>query len=212
MSSLALTQDTVILINVIGETMKKLKNFYYIRHGQTDANKQRLMCGGGWDISLNDTGRKQAQRASLDPAQFSAKTHQIFCSPMKRALETARIINRLTNLPITIIEELREWQVGDWEGEPWDSVPHLFDIPTDAPHGETIESFSRRIERAVELIDGHSDLRIPIVVAHGAVYLQMARVLGIDFNAVIDNAKLYHIQLEQKGQWISDLVRPENSI
>ncbi|MEC7275963.1 MAG: histidine phosphatase family protein [Bdellovibrionota bacterium] len=29
------------------------KIFYFVRHGQTEANAKGLICGGEWDIPLN---------------------------------------------------------------------------------------------------------------------------------------------------------------
>ena len=37
------------------------KEFYLIRHGQTDYNKMGIIQGGGIDSSLNDMGRAQAE-------------------------------------------------------------------------------------------------------------------------------------------------------
>jgi probable phosphoglycerate mutase len=37
------------------------KEFYLIRHGQTDFNKKGIIQGGGIDSSLNETGRAQAE-------------------------------------------------------------------------------------------------------------------------------------------------------
>jgi probable phosphoglycerate mutase len=40
--------------------MEMEKEFYLIRHGQTDFNKRGIIQGGGIDSSLNDTGWAQA--------------------------------------------------------------------------------------------------------------------------------------------------------
>ena len=37
------------------------KTIYFIRHGQTEFNKKKIVQGGGVDSSLNDKGREQAQ-------------------------------------------------------------------------------------------------------------------------------------------------------
>ena len=37
------------------------KTIYFVRHGQTEFNKQHIVQGGGIDSELNDTGIQQAQ-------------------------------------------------------------------------------------------------------------------------------------------------------
>lgn len=92
---------------------------YYtlIRHGQTDWNKLFLI-QGHIDNPLNSTGRNQALLASNKISQFE-KYDIIISSPLKRAYETAEIIQK--NLPyeveIITMPELIERDFGELEGE-----------------------------------------------------------------------------------------------
>ena len=38
------------------------KKIYLIRHGETDINVNKLLQGSNVDVSLNETGQKQAER------------------------------------------------------------------------------------------------------------------------------------------------------
>ena len=66
--------------------MLPLKSFYFIRHGETDWNRQSIIMGQT-DIPLDDTGIHQAHQAKdiLKTENVSA----IYTSPLQRAYETA---------------------------------------------------------------------------------------------------------------------------
>ena len=63
---------------------------YLLRHGETDWNRQGKIQGGGYDIPLNDNGRRQAIKAAqeLDGLPLSI----IASSSLRRAQETADIL------------------------------------------------------------------------------------------------------------------------
>lgn len=69
-----------------------LGKFLYIRHGQTSYNKaDKTDISVKWneeyiDCQLNDIGKSQAERISADLKDF--KISKVFCSPMRRTLET----------------------------------------------------------------------------------------------------------------------------
>ncbi len=79
--------------------MKKIptKTFYFIRHGQTDANAQGLMCGGDWDISLNEVGLSQAAGLSNKILQVTPAIEELRVSPMLRTKQTAENLNSILN-------------------------------------------------------------------------------------------------------------------
>lgn len=62
---------------------------YIVRHGETDWNKEGR-CQGHSNIPLNEQGRNQARevREKLKNVNFDV----VFCSPLDRTIETARII------------------------------------------------------------------------------------------------------------------------
>jgi len=88
--------------------------FYFIRHGQTDWNKERRYMGQT-DIPLNATGIAQAQTAAQNLQKISFS--KIFSSPLQRALQTATIIGQTTNKEVIIIDELKEGCWGVMEGK-----------------------------------------------------------------------------------------------
>src|SRR5581483_4897817 len=68
------------------------------------------------DYSLTPKGQLQA----LQTAEYfrDKQIHEIYSSPLKRTRETAAIIAQTLDLPVTILEEFREVNVGALERQP----------------------------------------------------------------------------------------------
>ena len=94
-----------------------------VRHGETNYNKNKLIQGHS-DIELNETGRNQA--ASAGEKLSDHNIDYAFSSPLKRAVETARLMldnsNNSQNVSkeITTDERLIEKFFGDFEGSTFD--------------------------------------------------------------------------------------------
>jgi probable phosphoglycerate mutase len=88
--------------------------FYFIRHGETDWNKEHRAMGQK-DIPLNQTGIAQAKKAADILKNTNFKT--IISSPLSRALMTAKTIAEKNPQPIEIIPELQECNWGSMEGQ-----------------------------------------------------------------------------------------------
>jgi broad specificity phosphatase PhoE len=78
-----------------------------IRHGRTSFNAEQRFCGGRSDPPLDAHGREQAAALS----RFAGEVERVFCSPQRRALETATVLG----LPV-VVEALRELDQGELEG------------------------------------------------------------------------------------------------
>lgn len=88
-------------------------NLYVVRHGQTEWNVMKKM-QGSVDIPLNEKGIEQAYITKKNLENISIDI--IFCSPLKRAMQTAEVINQDRNLEIIYDERLRERNYGEFEG------------------------------------------------------------------------------------------------
>ena len=99
------------MINIGGMIGMKI---YYVRHGQTDLNLAQKMQGGGTEKELNETGISQAY--STKKELENVKYDLVICSPMKRAKQTAEIINQDRNVPTVVDERIRERRLGELEG------------------------------------------------------------------------------------------------
>src|SRR4051812_43185464 len=89
---------------------------YVVRHGENPANLNREFSYKLIDYSLTPKGVRQAE----ETANFfrDKDIHEVYSSPLKRALETAEIIAAPHGLPVAIVEGFRENNVGDLEKEP----------------------------------------------------------------------------------------------
>ena len=92
---------------------------YVVRHGETENNRKGIL--QGWlDASINDNGILLAELTgkALKDVAFDV----VFCSPLKRAKETAEILlkeNKVTSLTaddMIFDERIKEISFGDWEG------------------------------------------------------------------------------------------------
>lgn len=86
---------------------------YFIRHGETDLNRE-FRCQGRQDIALNETGR--AQLAETASKFDGTKVDAIYASPLKRAMESAEIIAREKNMAVRPLDWLVEIDYGELEG------------------------------------------------------------------------------------------------
>ncbi len=85
---------------------------YVVRHGETDENKDHIM-QGHLDTLLNKKGIKQAK--NVRKAIIKEKIDLIISSPLKRCLDTAKIISK-DKIPILIDERLISRNHGEFQG------------------------------------------------------------------------------------------------
>ena len=148
-----------------------------IRHGETDWNAAGRI-QGEIDIPLNARGREQARRLAAALAERDAIAH-IYSSDLARALETARILERATQAPVTTSAALRERRFGAFQGRTFTDVrvsdPEASerwrrrDPSWAPPGGETLLEFRDRIIPAVAALARASAGEQIAVVAHGGV-------------------------------------------
>ena len=151
--------------------------FYFIRHGETDYNRQRIVQGRRIDSTLNATGRAQAEALA---ERFAGETLDvIYSSTLQRARETATAIAKHhPGVPVHHLADLEEMSWGIYEGRSsspdmravFDAMYERWsqgDYATAFEEGESILDVQRRGLRAVETImEQHEGQRV-LVVAHG---------------------------------------------
>ena len=86
---------------------------YIMRHGQTDWNLQHKL-QGKTDIPLNEAGRAMAENARQKYRDIHLDI--CYCSPLRRARETAEILLRGRDVPILSDDRLAEMDFGRCEG------------------------------------------------------------------------------------------------
>jgi probable phosphoglycerate mutase len=160
----------------ITSTSVKLKRFILIRHGETEANKEKVLQGSGIDLDLNEEGKRQASVVGKRLSQADIKADLLVCSNLRRAKETSDIISNALNYkgPTLEVPDLTEISWGIWEGTPetvgvadllnsW-QVKRNFDAK--APSGESPNECLVRIRRAMmKLLSVKAETIL--VVSHG---------------------------------------------
>lgn len=88
---------------------------FFVRHGQSESNLEKVMAGHK-DVMLTQKGREQAYETANNLKEYDIDI--MFVSPLKRARETAEIINsvREKEIPMVIKDELIEVDYGIYEG------------------------------------------------------------------------------------------------
>lgn len=162
-----------------------MQRIYVVRHGQSEVNVTREFSYKKVDRPLTALGREQAERTA---AWFGGRAVEaVFASPLLRARETAEAIARTVARPVRIIEEFREVNTGDFEGQPptdelWAEYESILDAWMDGDHGRTIpggEDFHTLVARvhagfAQVLGEGHAEA---VVVAHGGTLMAAVAAL-----------------------------------
>ena len=118
--------------------------FYFVRHGESEANKNGVIAGGGVDVPLTDLGRQQAAEAAQKA--HALNFHSIYHSPMIRAHDTATLINQTQQVPINLKHDLKEWDLGDWQGITQTELTDRILIQgLDPVNGETHDAHHQRV-------------------------------------------------------------------
>ncbi len=138
---------------------------YIVRHGQTDINKEGRYCGR-MDVDLNETGIKEAHilKEKLAGINFDI----VFCSPLKRAIETAKII---TDHKLIIDDRLIERNNGKIEGMNKNNIPKdvNFNSDDDKYGIEKISLFRGRIYSFInDILEKYPGKEV-LVVTHAGV-------------------------------------------
>lgn len=87
--------------------------FYIFRHGETNWNRERR-CQGHTNISLNETGLKQAQHLAQKMKNYPLT--KIISSDLDRARVTGEFVAQGLSIPLHTDSRLREMSYGEAEG------------------------------------------------------------------------------------------------
>ena len=195
---------------------------YLIRHAQAEGNEKRLF-QGHYNGAISDMGRKQLEQ--LAEYGKALPLEAVYSSPLDRAVETAKAVNRYHGLPLQICEGLIEINGGDWEGVAWERFPIDFPEENDAwenhpwlfkaPKGETMrEVYDRIVHTVLEIVKENPGKTIAIV-SHGCAirnFLTFAKGLpveGIAQTGWCDNTAISKIEFDKN--LVSTLIYENNT-
>ena len=184
-----------------------MNRIYFVRHGEGQDNVARKLSTTWMDLPLTERGRLQA----VQTGQYLAGQHVdgIFCSPMKRAHETAQIISSRLNMELAVLEELREVNVGDLEGrdfsnENW-SVYHAVtnqwyvgNSQASFPGGDDYVTVWNRTKRCyLKILQNYENNQF-VIVGHGGIFIATLKefIPGLEINW-LQNAVHYNCAITE---------------
>ncbi|MGH2515044.1 MAG: histidine phosphatase family protein [Ktedonobacterales bacterium] len=157
-----------------------MNTVYFVRHGENPANLTHEFSCRRVDYSLTEKGIQQARETARYFAEMGLDA--VYCSPLKRAAETAALIAEPLRLPVTALEQFREVDVGEIEGQPptdelWAFHDSIFEEwltgtpEARFPGGENQLDLIARMRDGVHLtLRGRESERVAIV-AHGGILI-----------------------------------------
>lgn len=171
------------------------KEFYFIRHGQTDANGNPRVKLIDADLPLNANGRAQALASRQ--AVLSLPIQTICCSPMQRAKETKELL--LDGKPAIEVPALSECPARIWTNmaQLEEGSGYQYCLET--------ESFLPRAMRGVQAALEQEGT--PLIVSHGGIHFALCYHLKIENHPWrIGNCVLVHFRPVGAEGWEARII------
>ena len=165
------------------------RRIVFVRHGRTDWNDS-LRYQGKSDIPLNSEGTQEAEKTAIRLSSYLPDV--VYTSPLKRALQTTRIIceHSYEDPVLRIRPELSEIGFGDWEGrsirdlesEASDMYIRWRADPTSVipPGGEAFEEIKARVQLFISEIFAEDTSNILVVSHGGIIRTALVSLIGMD--------------------------------
>ncbi len=172
------------------------KEFYFIRHGQTDYNLLHAKVDHE-DVSLNGTGVQQA--LAVEGIIATLPIRSVCYSPLKRAKETKEIISlRLLASHFEIPE------LGECSMEVWNEMRSCGANAHQSAH-KSVRAF---MQRTVSGVNQALSRDGPIlIVAHGGIHWTMCCLMSVvDHEWTIANCLPVHFFPGSDGEWKANKI------
>ncbi len=169
---------------------------YLVRHGQVEGHETKRYNGQG-DVALTEKGwdeYRQLQKRLADKPLAG-----VYTSDLSRCRQGAELLAEPHGLKPTARGELRELNIGDWEGQTWQELQARYPEQWQArledivnyrvPGGENLLDLAgRSLPLIREIVAAHAGQEV-LVVGHGG----LNRVILLDaIGAPLD--RLFHIE------------------
>lgn len=193
-----------------------MTEIYLTRHGQTLWNLEKRLQGQG-DSPLTDKGIKGAKL--LGKRLEEIELDVIYTSPIKRALETAKLIKGERN--ITLIEEkgLMEINFGDYEGHTEEEmlgigkgqeISKIFNGEMDVvpPKGESLRMVYSRVKDTLDEILSREKGKKILIVTHGTTLKTIVSYFREDneiYHEIMGQATLTKV-IEKDGKFTFEYI------
>ncbi len=161
---------------------------YLIRHGATILSAEDRFAGAT-DVDLSEEGRHQAEALALRLSDDHITA--VYCSPLRRTVETATIVARPQGLTPIPRDGLREINHGRWESmrrsdveaqfpeeyTAWEEDPFIY-APLEGESGLSVMARAMPVIR--EIVLKHRDENVAVVSHKATIRLIISSLLGFD--------------------------------
>ncbi len=173
-------------------------SLYFLRHGETQASRTGGYCGV-LDLDLTAAGHQMAD--DFAAAYKSLPWAAVFCSPLRRTIDTARPLCAALGLEMRLRDGIKEIAYGQWEGKTPEEVNRQFhdeyvswladpgwNRPTGGERGVDI---ARRSSMVLDEIERTLPAGNVLVVSHKATTrIMLCSLLGIDVGRYRDRISM----------------------
>lgn len=168
--------------------------FFFIRHGQTTANRDGVRSGAESDTRLTAFGREQARMAGLALRRLGVTPGVILVSPLSRTIETAEILNSGLDLEVRVNPGLIERRLGDWNGRSVEATQPPLAAGETPPGGESNAAFQSRV---LDAFGGLASLyaQWPLIVSSRGVARILMEHAGHEGGAYLPNGAILRVTL-----------------
>ena len=188
-----------------------------VRHGESaphvEGESFDLVDGHG-DPPLAPAGVDQARLAAQRLIDTGERIAAVYVTTLQRTVQTAQPLLDQLGIEPTVIADLREVYLGDWEGGEFrkriadgDPIAQLMYVEQRwdvIPGGEPAHQFENRVRRGIERIAAEHPDELVVAVVHGGVIGQVMNIAtgssGFAFTGA-DNASISHVVVED-DRWV----------
>lgn len=172
--------------------------FFFIRHGQTVANRDGVRSGGESDTHLTELGREQARTAGLTLHRLGVAPSLILTSPLSRTIDTAEMLNERFGLEIRTVPGLTERRLGAWNGRSIEATQPLLVAGETPPGGEANAVFKARVLAALRGLAPHY-ASWPLIVSSRGVARILLEHAGLMHATSLPNGAILRATLANSG-------------
>jgi len=183
-----------------------------VRHGENRANITKEFSYKLIDYDLTERGIEQAHQT----AEYfkNHKIDHIYSSPLKRAIQTSKIIKNGNNVEMSVVENFREINVGDLEKNKADDNSwriyfsviaewHSGKNNSSFPNGENCNELIKRFYDALHKITKVHNNETVIVVGHGGIFTEgIAELCSIENRDEFASQLNHNCSISEIQTWI----------
>jgi broad specificity phosphatase PhoE len=196
-------------------------NVIVVRHGETEWNASQKI-QGQTDVELSETGRAQAVQTAQNIQ--GKKIDLILTSSLKRASETAEIINGFFNVPVIADNRIIERSFGDNEGKTKTEIDEMkkqnplidcswdYNKNVEYDNIENVQDFFKRVYSFLDEIVERFNGKNILIVTHGGVTIPMHCYFNrIPLETVHDSSQMPKLKNCDYVEYIIDSPEPPHT-